>query len=230
MYSGFSKNASDFLRELGENNSKEYFESRREDYEKYIKQASIEYVTEMGEHLMALAPVHLNAVPKVNGSLFRFYRDTRFAKDKRPMKEEVGLVIWQGKNPRLKSSSFYLQFNAERLFLAVGIRWFDKETRDVYRDYLKDEKNSARLHGIYETLKQKGYDIPTDAYKRYPKGFKKEDKYAYLALKDAAYAIKSFDVSDLYGDGLIDFAYKHYETMFELQAFVYEMSLNVEYE
>ena len=230
MYTGFSDEASKFLYDMSCNNSKEYFEDNRERYEKFIKAPSQEYVEEMGEHLMALAPVHLNAVPKINGSLFRFYRDTRFAKDKRPMKEEVGLVIWQGENPRLKSSSFYMQFTPTTLFLAVGIRWFDKETRDVYRDHIKIKKNAARLHDIYEVLIQKGYSIPEDKYKRFPKGFKKEDKYSYLALKDAAYVIQSFDVKNLYGEQFIDFAYQHYETMFDLQNYVYEMSLEVEYE
>lgn len=43
-------------------------------YYELVLEPSRAFVEEMGEHLMALVPT-INAVPKVNGSLFRIYRD-----------------------------------------------------------------------------------------------------------------------------------------------------------
>ena len=84
VFEGFSKEALDFLQEIRENNTKEWFEANRERYEKLILEPSRAYVEEMGEHLMALVPT-INAVPKINGSLFRIDRDIRFRKDKTPI-------------------------------------------------------------------------------------------------------------------------------------------------
>ncbi len=229
-YIGFDQNAVKFLKNIAKNNNKEYFEAHRDEFERYIKNPSIEYVNEMGEHLMALAPSRLNAIPKVNGSLFRFFRDTRFSKNKTPLKEEVGLVIWQGDNKRLKSSSFYIQFNAYELFIAVGIRWFDKETLRAYREYIKDEKNASSLDQIYIELKKKGFEIAPASYKRYPKGFNKQSVYGHLALKDAAFAIKSYPIEKLYGSEFINLAFDEFEKMLPLQQWVYEMSKGVMYD
>ena len=80
---------------LEKNNTRQWFEKHKADYETYVKNPSIDFVTAMGEVLTKIAP-GIHAIPKVNQSLFRINRDTRFATDKSPYKTNLGILFWEG--------------------------------------------------------------------------------------------------------------------------------------
>ena len=68
MFTGFPKEGLDFLSNIIINNSKEWLDANREDYERYIVTPNKAYVEEMGEHLQILVP-SIHAIPKINKSL-----------------------------------------------------------------------------------------------------------------------------------------------------------------
>ncbi|RLA71122.1 MAG: DUF2461 domain-containing protein [Epsilonproteobacteria bacterium] len=224
-FDGFPKELLTFLKTLRENNNKEWFEAHRHEYESLLLEPSRAFVVEMGEHLQALVPT-VNAIPKINGSLFRIYRDIRFSKDKTPIKSRIGVIFWQGSGKRMQSSSFYLHFSPDELFFAVGIRNFSQSMRDTYREYIKVEQHRKDLHKILTLLRKKGYLIPEAHYKRYPKGFSHESPFSELSLLGGIYAFKVFKPKVyLFSEDLIHKAYEVYEDMFDLQQWVYEMTL-----
>jgi uncharacterized protein (TIGR02453 family) len=228
MFNGFPKESIAFLQEIEANNNKLWFEANKSRFETLIKEPSKAFVIEMGEHIQALVPT-INAEPKVNGSLFRIYRDVRFSKDKTPIKTRIGLIFWQGRKKRLKSSSFYMHFNKKELFIATGIRWFDRPTLLAFREWIKDDKKRAELFKILEDLQAKGYDVVQPHYKRFPKGFNKEMQYVELALFDALFASLSVDVKKyLFSEKLIDKCYEVYEDMLDHHEWVYELTLRVD--
>ena len=225
---GFPKDSITFLNDIRKNNTKEWFEAHRYKYEELIKEPSIAYVIEMGEHLQALVPT-IKAKPKVNGSLFRIYRDIRFSKDKTPIKSRIGVIFWQGIGKRMQSSSFYMHFSPDELFFAVGIRGFSRETLVGYRDYIKSEKHRVSLAEILVNMDEKGYSIPTPKYKRVPREFDQDISYEFLTKFNAMYAYKLYEPSEiLFEEKLVDFAFKIYEDLLPLQQWVYEMTLTVD--
>jgi uncharacterized protein (TIGR02453 family) len=138
-FKGFSKKTLPFLESIRQNNDKEWFEAHRNEYEKYILEPSRAFVNEFGEHLMALEP-SINFSAKINKSLFRIYRDTRrMGAIKVPLKHRIGIIFWQGNGSRMQTSSFYLHFSPDELFIAVGVRWFEKPMLEAYREYIKDK-------------------------------------------------------------------------------------------
>lgn len=210
------------------NNTKEWFELHKEEYRQHLLEPSRDFVTEMGEHLQALVPT-INAIPKINGSLFRIYRDTRFSKNKAPIKTRIGIIFWQGKGERMSSSSFYLQFDPKTLMFAAGIRAFKPDVLAAYRHYLKNEKHRHALHFILEEIKSKGYTLPEPRYKRYPKGFDKDLSYAYLSLFNAMYAFRLEPPKEnFFSPDLVLDAYTVYEDLFPLQQWVYDMTCSAE--
>jgi len=229
-FSGFPKKSITFLNSIRKNNNKEWFEAHRDEYEKLIKDPSIDFVIEMGEHLQALVPT-ITARPKVNGSLFRIYRDIRFSKDKTPIKSRIGVIFWQGRGKRMQSSCFYMHFSPDELFFAVGIRGFSKDTLSAYRDYIKDDKKREELAQILVNMDELGYSIPLPRYKRVPREFDEDISYKFLTKFDAMYAYKLFESSEvLFEDKLVDVAFKIYEDLLPLQQWVYEMTLTVDVE
>jgi uncharacterized protein (TIGR02453 family) len=229
-FRGFSKKSLPFLESIRQNNNKEWFELHRKEYEEYILEPSRAFVEEFGEHLQALEPT-INFSPKINKSLFRIYRDTRrMGAIKVPLKHRIGVIFWQGCTKRMQSSSFYLHFSPDELYVAVGVRWFEKPMLDAYREYIKDDIKRAELVKILEDIKAKdsAYSYLEKGYKRYPKGFNKDMPHAEMSLYKGMATYKILDphlIED--GEKLIDTLYKIYEDMLPLQKFMYEVSLRV---
>jgi len=227
-FTGFSQKAIPFLKAIRENNNKEWFEAHKSEYEELILNPSRAFVVEMGEHLQALEPT-IHAEPKINKSLFRIYRDIRrMGSNKEPIKSRIGIIFWQGKASRLQSSSFYLHFSPDELFVAVGVRWFEKPLLDAFRDYIKDEEKRVELDTILKELLACGYQTLPSGYKRYPQGFSSYMPSADMALFKGMAAYKILEPNLIEnGEKLISTLYKIYEDMLPLQKIMYEISLKV---
>jgi len=225
---GFSKKALLFLDSIRKNNNKEWFEAHKSEYEEYILNPSRIFVQEMGEHLMALEPT-INFEPKINKSLFRIYRDTRrMGANKAPIKHRIGIIFWQGNGSRLQNSSFYLHFSPDELFVATGVRWFEKPMLDAYRGYIKDESHRIELDKTLTALEAKGYKAIEKGYKKYPRGFSTDMPSVDLSLYKGMATYKILEPKLIEeGEKLIDTLYKIYEDMLPLQRVVYEISLRV---
>jgi len=223
-FNGFPKEGLEFLDEIVLNNSKEWLDTNRDRYEKFIVTPNKAYVAEMGEHLQILVPT-INAIPKVNKSLFRIYRDARFHLAD-PIKERIGIIFWQGQTHRMQSSSFYMHYDSQEVFVATGIRNFKSPMLAIYREYIQDKERRAELHRIIEDLKIKGYKLPEPDYKRYPRGFDKNDMHVYLSLFRSMYMFTSYKPSKVFhSEKIVDKNFKIYEDMLPLQEWVYGLSL-----
>lgn len=225
-FNGF-KGAIAFLDSIRKNNTKEFFEANRDEYERVILNPSKAFVVEMGEHLMALEP-NVTPEPKINKSLFKMYRDIRrMGANKEPMKSKVGIIIpqdgWDG--CRLQKSSFYMHFSPDELFVAVGVRWFNKPMLDAYREYIRDERRRVELDNLLKKLNSKGYLTIEKGYKKYPKGFSADMQSVELSLQKGMATYKILPPETI-EDGalLIDTLYNIYEDMLPLQQIVYKIS------
>lgn len=227
-FHGFSKKSLPFLEAIRKNNNKEWFEAHKNEYEELILNPSRAFVAEMGEHLQALVPT-INAIPKINQSLFRIYRDTRrMGSNKEPIKSRIGIIFWQGNSKRLQSSSFYLHFSPDELLVAVGVRWFEKPLLDAYREYIQEQSKRVELEEILSKLSACGYELLPHGYKRFPKGFDSHMPSAQMSLFKGMAAIKSLE-PELIEDGekLLVTLYKIYEDMLPLHEIMYAISLKV---
>ena len=233
VFQGFSKKTLPFLAAIAQNNNKEWFTAHKKEYEELILEPSRAFVVEMGEHLQALEPT-IHAEPKINKSLYRIYRDSRRPNAlAMPIKERIGVIFWQGNGKRMQSSSFYLHFSPQELYVAVGVRWFEKPMLDAFREYIKDDARREKLANILADIKAKdpGYTHLEKGYKRYPKGFSADMKHADLSLYKGMATYKLLNAHLIEnGDKLIDTLYKIYEDMLPLQQLMYDVSLRVKEE
>ncbi len=172
-FNGFSPRALKFLAGLAKNNSKEWFDAHRDEYELEVVAPALLFIEAMGLALRKIAP-GVAGEPRVNGSLFRIHKDTRFSKDKTPYKTHVGIRL---RDPdTVKSSActapvFYVELNATRLRLGVGIKAFDKETLEAYRQAILDKKLAGQLGKMLKKARGDGLELIGDTLKRVPPGF-----------------------------------------------------------
>ena len=227
-FNGFKKEAIEFLIDLEMNNTKVWFENNRHIWEENILKPNVAFVEEMGETLEMLVPM-INAKPKVSGSLFKIYRDTRFSKDKTPMKDKIGIIFWQGSRHRMQSASYYIFYNIEQYYIATGIRTFKPPLLKAYRKYIQNKTNAKNLHEILEDIKAKGYQLPEQKYKRLPQGFKEDDEYSYLSKYNAIFGFQTYPIDDVFfTEEILDKTFKVYQDMDDLRQWLYELTLTVE--
>lgn len=227
QFDGFRKGAIEFLSELEQNNSKEWFENNRHIWEKEILEPNKAFVEEMGETLQILVP-SIKALPKASGSLFKMYRDIRFSKDKTPMKDKVGFIFWQGTAHRMSSSCFYLQYKKDEYLVGGGIRNFKPPILKAYREYIKDEKKAKELIEILEEINKNGFIIPEKKYKRVPKEFDKDYKYKELTLFGTLFVYKNYKMDeDFFTFEIVDKIFEDYKKLHRLQNWLYELTLTI---
>lgn len=82
-FTGFPPGALTFLRGLKRNNRREWFQERRDDYERDVLGPMRLLVEEMDVRFARFAPEMIGSPKR---SIFRIYRDVRFSKDKSPYK------------------------------------------------------------------------------------------------------------------------------------------------
>jgi len=228
IFKGFSKQSLSFLKELRANNTKEWFENHKHIYEAHILEPNRAFVTEMGEHIQALVPT-INAIPKINGSMYRIYRDVRFAKDKTPMKTHTGVIFWQGSAKRTQCANFYTRATPEEYVIGAGIRRFDTVLLSTYREYIKNIDHADKLFEILNACRKKGFDIIEPHYKRLPRGFDKSYPYPELARLNGMVVNKKFRPDETYfSEKIIHRCFDIYEELLPLQQWLYEMTLTRE--
>jgi len=93
-FTGFRPEAIQFLVDLADNNSRDWFQPRKADYERLLKEPMERLCVALDAEFRARG-VPLRADPAK--SPFRIYRDVRFSKDKRPYKTAVAASFaWAG--------------------------------------------------------------------------------------------------------------------------------------
>ncbi len=111
----------DFLRELRENNDREWFKAKRAHYLSDVRDPMLEFIADFAAPLAEISP-HFVADPRPNGgSLFRIYRDLRFSPDKTPYKTNVGAHFRHAAGRDAHAPGFYLHLEPGMCFAGCGV-------------------------------------------------------------------------------------------------------------
>lgn len=110
-----------FLSELADNNNREWFQENKERYERDVRDALVQFVSDFGDRLREISP-HMVADPRLSGgSIFRIYRDVRFSKDKSPYKTNAGMHFRHEVGREVHGPGLYLHLQPGQVFAAAGI-------------------------------------------------------------------------------------------------------------
>ncbi len=110
-----------FLRELRENNTREWFNDHKVRYEQHLKEPLLDLIADFAPLLSGISP-HFRAIPKVSGgSLFRIYRDVRFSKNKSPYKTHASVHFRHEQAKDVHAPGYYLHIEPDNVFLGLGL-------------------------------------------------------------------------------------------------------------
>jgi len=170
-FTGFPKDLFDFLEELSENNTRQWFNANRGRYQESIVEPMTMFIIEMGKRLQGISTFFIADPRPSGGSMFRIYRDIRFSRDKRPYKENVGCQFRHVAAKDVHAPGFYVHMEPGEVFAGGGIWKPPSSVLDKIRTAIVENPKQWE-QVITVTKEKKGFlDIEGERLKRAPVGY-----------------------------------------------------------
>jgi uncharacterized protein (TIGR02453 family) len=209
-FRGFEPDAVQFLADLATNNSRDWFQPRKGEYESLLKRPLEQLCVALGERFAARGiPLSSDAAH----SPMRIYRDIRFSKDKSPYKTNVAASFpWaegggsdgphgfgEGDNP-----GGYFHMSPGEVYIGGGM-WHPSTAKlGAFRAAVADDPKAVRRLLDDPTFKEVFGEISGDKLTRVPPGFPKDHPEAeLLKQKDLTFGRRLAD-DDVFSPGLPD--------------------------
>src|SRR5438270_7110241 len=116
-FPGFPREALSFLRQLERNNSREWFQPRKELFERRVREPMLRLVELLCDDVRKFAADHVVEPKK---ALYGIYRDTRFSKDKTPYKTHIAAIFHRHNLDRHSSAGYYFHVEPTKVGIASG--------------------------------------------------------------------------------------------------------------
>jgi uncharacterized protein (TIGR02453 family) len=169
----------EFLRQLKRHNNRDWFAENKQRYEQFGVSSAMQFISGFAPHLEKLSPYFIADARPTRGSLFRIYRDTRFASDKIPYKTHLGIHFSHEAGKDVHAPLFYLHLEPDGCFAAAGVwhpdsraltkirtaivarpeQW-EKATRKLELEgesLVRPPKGFSSEHSLIEDLKRKDF-------------------------------------------------------------------------
>jgi uncharacterized protein (TIGR02453 family) len=226
-FQGFPKECVEFLENLQKNNNRAWFTGHKGDFDRYVIDPARDFVFEMGKALQKIAR-NIIADPRIDKSIFRQYRDTRFSKDKTPYKTHLGIFMWEGNGPKMECPGFYFHLEPPDVMFGVGIHCFSRTLLQRYRDAVVGPKSGPALDRAVKAVQKKGdYEIGVQHYKKTPRGYDPEHKNAQFLLFNGLVAWTMNKIpKQLYSVEIIDYCFTRFKDMAPIHKWLVEMNKN----
>lgn len=207
-FDGFPKQTLTFLNNLKKHNTREWFQDNRADYEAFVVDPSRAFVEEMGVRLADFDP-GLLAEPKVNGSIRRINRDTRFSNDKTPYKDHLDFFF---AHQSFKGRPLYgVRFDTKTLGLGAGQYGFEEATLARYRKRIADDKTGKPFAAALKKLDKDGFGATGQNWKRVPKGFDEDHPRAELLKHNGLFVGADLPIpKEFHTESLPTFVMRHF--------------------
>jgi uncharacterized protein (TIGR02453 family) len=130
-FSGFGSQALPFLKALDFHQSRDWFKENKTLYESELE-------TPRGDLVEALSAAFAHNGIALRGdrkkSVYRIYRDVRFAKDKSPFNKHVSALLTPSGEKREDEGCFFIKIGIEGCFMAVGFYLGEPDKLKAYRN------------------------------------------------------------------------------------------------
>jgi uncharacterized protein (TIGR02453 family) len=143
--------ALEFLRELEDNNDRDWFRANRARYDAHL----LEPARALAEELRDLGTPHF----------FRPYNDTRFHA-RPPIKEQLGVVLGRG-----GAGVFYFELSLDGVFVGAGMHHPAPDQLDRYRKLMDDGRRAAGFERAAKAAEKAGLEVASPDLKRAPRGY-----------------------------------------------------------
>ncbi|MFL5679294.1 MAG: DUF2461 domain-containing protein [Chloroflexota bacterium] len=204
-FTGFTADAIEFMADLAANNDRAWFQPRKADYERLLKEPMEALCVALAERFAARG-IPLQSDPK--RSPFRIYRDTRFSKNKAPYKTHIAATFpWiEGRGGEADDSAHgnggYFNFQPGEMYAGGGMWMPEKPRLDAFRRTLVEDPDRVRAALEDEAfVRWFGGAHSHESLKRVPPGYAADHPMAeQLRWKDIVFGRRLSDDEVLSAD------------------------------
>ncbi|MDM9631773.1 DUF2461 domain-containing protein [Robiginitalea aurantiaca] len=210
-----------FLKGLGKNNNREWFEANRKAYE-----AARSSMLQFSEAQKMALQSH-DEIEKMK--LFRIHRDLRFSKDKTPYKPHFAVSF--SRSGAERRGGYYLRIRPGASFIACG--FWDPNKEDLLRIRKELELDAEPFKRVIDNPEFQSVwgDLQGDAVKTAPKGFEREHPNIELIRKKQFIFTRNFTDKEVKASvfpEIISSSYREIRPFFDLMSEILTTDLNGE--
>lgn len=160
-FNGFTRETISFLRELKQNNDREWFNERKEIYQESL-------LKPFRALALMLSPVMYNIDPlfelRPAKMLSRIYRDIRFSPNKDPYKSSMWLNFQQKATNWEDYPGFFAELGTEEFIYGMGLYAPKRKIMDAFREEIAYSQESFREMALKAF--SGGFTVEGEPYKR----------------------------------------------------------------
>ena len=196
----FSQQTLDFLAQNRLQNNREWYLAHKTEYQTVVLAPMAALVERLTPAMLAIDP-HFSTIPKVDKTISRIYRDTRFTKDKSLYRDAVWCQFSRDKKVQGCILGYYFEVTPRRFSYGCGFFEPDTKTMQVLRDMIVADDLLFR-EALDAFANQKALTLQGEFYKksRYPD--QPESKRQWLDRKGVWLSGVSEDFDLLFSDAL----------------------------
>ncbi|NLG89517.1 MAG: DUF2461 domain-containing protein [Clostridiaceae bacterium] len=161
-FSGFSDKTLRFLLENRMNNSKQWYDSHKDEYKKYVYNPFVELVNELAPVVLQIDCQIITVPSRI---ISRVRRDTRFTKDKTLYRDNAWIVFLRDKSRMSTSPCFWFEINQTGSSYGVGYYQATPQTLAAMRKMII-ERHPAFLSALKCYESQDEFTIGGEMYKK----------------------------------------------------------------
>ena len=192
-FEGLPKDFFAFFRELKANNDRVWFADNKQRYRDSVQAPMSEFVSAMAPHLGKISK-NFVCDPRPNGgSIFRIHRDVRFAKDKRPYKENAGCYFRHAAGKDVHAPGFYMHFAPGEVFFGGGSWMPDSDALGKIRAAVAAKPSAWKKIGADQAFNKAFGGVRGEGLSRPPRGFDPNHKLIEDIKRKSFYAMHDGD-------------------------------------
>ncbi len=170
-FTGFGPEFFQFFTDIKENNDREWFAANKQRYDHEVIVPILDFIETIAEPLEKVSPYFLANPKKHGGSMFRIYRDVRFAKDKRPYKENAAIQFRHMNGRDAHAPGFYVHLEPGNIRFGGGV-WMpaSKQIKSIRQSISSDKagwsrvRNNKKLNAMFDELRGESLKRPPRGY------------------------------------------------------------------
>ena len=207
MLTGIPCSVFDFLKEIKENNNREWFSENKE---RYQRQHAI--VVEFADELInKMQTVDSIETPSGKKSIFRIYKDVRFSKDKAPYKINIGGSLTRA--TKYLRGGYYFHIETGNCFVGGGF-WAPNpdDLKHIREQIAADPKPLREILSSKEFVTHFG-ELQGEKLKSAPKGFDKNHPAIDLLNFKQFLLIKSYTDEEVMSNNYLESLFDTFKAM-----------------
>jgi len=189
-FNGFARETISFLRELKENNDRDWFNERKEIYQESLLKPFRALALMLTPAMHNIDPLFELRPAKM---LSRIYRDIRFSPNKDPYKSSMWLNFQQKATNWEDYPGFFAELGTEEFIYGMGLYAPKRKIMDAFREEISYSSDSFREMALKAT--SAGFTVEGEPYKRVLPSELPEFFQPWIQRK-SCYLLKRISVND----------------------------------